>query len=202
MYEARWHCNFTGILQSYFHVPAKTAVRRSCRPVGCTQSFATDMGRRRHIKTVHQNIKEFACPICGHFVRDNYNLNAHLKSHGTTLSELRPDVAMTCRYCNMRFDTVDERLEHMEEHRKETKPQGWAKLKASYVHKRRKPQEEIGTEGKMQCALCEAKVSPASFTTHLGEHTSSVMKTSEVFLQSVCKFLETLSDADQSSPAK
>ena len=35
MYEARWHCNCTGILQSYFHVPAETAVRRSCRPVGC-----------------------------------------------------------------------------------------------------------------------------------------------------------------------
>lgn len=165
-----------------------------CSYLDCTQSFATDMGRRRHIKTVHQHIKEFACPICGHFVRDNYNLNAHLKSHGTTLSELRPDVAMTCRYCNMRFDTVEERLEHMEEHRKETKPQGWARMKV--VHKRRKTQEEEGsTEGKMHCALCESKVYPDYFASHLEMHTSTIMKTSEVFLQSVGKFLQTLSDA-------
>ena len=154
------------------------------------------MGRRRHIKTVHQHIKEFACPICGHSVRDNYNLNAHLKSHGTTLSELRPDVAMTCRYCNMRFDTVDERLEHMEEHRRETKPQGWGKLKAAYK-KRKEREEEGAVEGKVPCALCETKVQQDSFASHLAVHTSSIMKTSEVFLQSVDKFLQTLSDIGQ-----
>lgn len=105
---------------------------------------------------------------------------------------------MTCRYCNMRFERMEERAEHMEEHRKETKTQGWAKLKMSFAQKRvRTYPEEYGVTGNrlVKCTLCEANVDADYFATHLAIHTSSVKKTSEVFMQSVGKFLQTLSDA-------
>jgi len=176
-----------------------------CSYATCGQSFSTDISRKRHIKTVHQQIKEFPCPICGHSVRDSFNLNAHLKSHGTTLDQLTPEALVTCRLCNLRFQTPQEREEHMEEHRRETKTQGWAKLKASFVEKRRKTcTEEYVETGKrlVKCTLCEANVDADCFAGHLAIHTSSVKKTSEVFMQSVAKFLQTLSDACDSRSFK
>lgn len=86
----------------------------------------------------------------------------------------------------------------MNGHRKETKTQGWAKLKATFAEKRRKTlTEEYVETGKrlVKCTLCEANVDTDYFATHLAIHTSSVKKTSEVFMQSVGKFLQTLSEA-------
>lgn len=158
------------------------------------------MGRRRHFRTVHQQIKDISCPLCNHTVRDNYNLNLHLKSHGTSLTDLKPEVALTCRYCNLRFETVNERVEHMEIHRKETRTQGWARLKAHFSQKKRKMQGfELSEEGKkaLICTLCNATLESEYFAGHLAAHTDSVMKTSEVFMQSVGKFLKTLNEAGE-----
>ena len=161
-----------------------------CAYPACGQTFSTDMGRRRHIRTVHQQIKDFACPLCSHAARDNFNLNAHLKSHGTSLSELKPEVALTCRYCSLRFESVSERLEHMEEHRRDNKGQRGRNAGGE----KRKGWEWEGRE-QVLCAVCRGKVQVEGFAEHLGVHTATVTKTSEVFMQSVAKFLQTLHSA-------
>ena len=80
-------------------VNGKTYHRVSCPETGC--DYTTLWGKnhlRKHIKAVHQKMKDIRCRMCEYVACQNIHMSTHLKL-----------VHLTCHHCGLRF------WEHMEE---------------------------------------------------------------------------------------
>jgi hypothetical protein len=54
--------------------------------IKCFKSFDTTPSLKVHIKTVHMDLKSFECKECGKKVRDQFNLQVHMRSHSNLCS--------------------------------------------------------------------------------------------------------------------
>ena len=123
----------------------------SCPQAQCEKHFYTKDSMEKHVRTVHQKLREFPCNICDKSFSDNYKLNRHvnvvhmgLKDYGTPLNK-NPNQTKSfpCTFCDKLFVTNGQRKRHVDA-----------------VHHKLKP---------FSCTLCDK-----SFATkaHLERHTS------------------------------
>ncbi|KAF8460158.1 hypothetical protein BDZ91DRAFT_664694 [Kalaharituber pfeilii] len=48
-------------------------------PQGCPRKFSTPKDRKRHVETVHDKLRPFACSVCGKRYGRKDNLRVHMK---------------------------------------------------------------------------------------------------------------------------
>lgn len=74
-----------------------------CSFANCTTTFQSRAALRRHVRNLHNAVKDSACPLCPRRFRDRYNLNTHMRTHRNSAeSQAYPaDIELRCYLCDL-----------------------------------------------------------------------------------------------------
>ena len=93
------------------HKRSHTGERVTCER--CGRNFRDPGDLRKHIRVVHDKIKNFKCDICGHVFANQSNLNVHMNHHiEPSLKERK----FKCEKCEWRAINMSQLRIHMKTH--------------------------------------------------------------------------------------
>ena len=74
----------------------------------CKKSFAKKSGLDRHVTTVHEKLKNFPCSLCGRAFGEKAQLTKHITIHANPANTLdQPDKKYKCQECPRSFAEKD-----------------------------------------------------------------------------------------------
>lgn len=119
--------------------PSKQKMKFEC--VVCRKKFSRFSGRKEHIESVHEKVKNFVCDLCGYSSYYKQDLVSHIACH----SELR---RYACQKCMYRFKTLKGLKAHTVVHHK------GSSLSAQYRHEDDEKKAKIKLQLKALCKIC------------------------------------------------
>lgn len=121
----------------------------------CGATFSKRANLVRHTKTVHNNVKPFACATCA----SRFGLKADLQRHMRNIHEKR---AFCCRACGRSFAAQDELDFHCRvAHEKDLRPFECEQcgMKFGRRSSRRRHEQTVHTEKRFDCTMCDKSYS-------------------------------------------
>jgi len=81
----------------------------------CDQRFAYKQGLDQHLRTVHDDTRNFSCPEqnCDKSFKTQTHLNNHLTSHKNTINDLLHQPQFSCQVCSEHFTRKDNMERHV-----------------------------------------------------------------------------------------
>ena len=73
----------------------------------CGQSFSSKFKMERHIKTIHQDIKDFACEYCRKELTSSYGLKAHIET-------IHMGIKHKCPHCENEYSSQQSMRKHIQ----------------------------------------------------------------------------------------
>ena len=111
---SRCHCNI--LLETYFSKNRKGQYNKTCdrcrvrcKCPHCEYTCSKNSNLNRHIKRIHNKIKDFQCPHCDHKCSENGNLLAHIKQIHTKIKDFE------CGLCNYKCSTNGHLQRHIKQ---------------------------------------------------------------------------------------
>jgi very-short-patch-repair endonuclease len=109
---ARCHCNI--LLETYFSKNRKGQYNQTCdrcrvrcKCPHCEYTCSSNADLQKHVKRIHNKIKDFQCPHCDHKCSENGNLQAHIKQIHTKIKDFE------CGLCNYKCSTNGHLHQHI-----------------------------------------------------------------------------------------
>lgn len=72
----------------------------------CGQSFSTQLNLRRHIQTIHEGLKPYACPICQKQFTSQHYVKTHMTHH-------KGERKFKCKFCDLTYRDPGSASGHM-----------------------------------------------------------------------------------------